>query len=272
MKDIKRMKLYHHPHRIYNELNACGFDKDNLSVEILSSFDQYHYMGTDSVDEAIQMLEIDSSDRVIDVGSGIGGPARYLADKTGCHVTALELQEELNQIGSSLTERCGLSDLVEHRWGNILDFSEDDGDFDFVVSWLAFLHIPERQVLFDKCSHILKNNGEMFIEDFYKLRKLNEKETKVLAQDISCEYLPKLDDYKKQLQKSGFTRIEFTDKTDSWKNFVRERMEKFIQTHNHQIEIHNTEIVDDLEDFYKKMSWLFERGNLGGVRIIAKKG
>lgn len=270
MDNINRMKLYHHPDRVYNELNARGYDKGKLSVQDLSSFDQYHYLGTDAVDEAINILNINSSDRVIDIGSGIGGPARYLANKTGCQVTALELQKELHQIGYSLTERCDLTHLVNHQCGDILEFPEDD-KFDFVVSWLAILHIPDRHSLFSKCHNILKDEGSMFIEDFYKINEFTEKEKQVLYQDISCEYLPTLEMYKKQIMDCSFRKVEVADKTDSWRKFVEERMEKFIQDRKHQIEIHNEEIFDDLNDFYKKMNWLFESGNLGGVRIVARK-
>ena len=271
MKDIKRMKLYHHPERIYNELNVSAQEDVKLKVQDLSSFDQYHYQGTQAVDDAIHLLNISSEDRIIEVGSGIGGPARYLADKTGCHVTALELQEDLHQIGSSLTERCGLSDLVEHQCGDILNFSGKDSYYDFVVSWLAFLHIPDRYSLFGKCYSILKPDGKMFVEDFYKLREFDEGEIKILSQDISCEYLPSWEVYENQLIKSGFNELKFIDKTDSWRSFVEERRQKFIENRDLQIEINNLEIVEDLEDFYKKMAWLFDRGNLGGLRIIAGK-
>jgi cyclopropane fatty-acyl-phospholipid synthase-like methyltransferase len=273
MKNIKRMKLYHHPDRIYNELNATGHDKDDtLTVQDLSSFDQYHYLGTDAVDDAILRLKIGSEDKIIDVGSGIGGPARYLAEKTGCQVTALELQPELHNIGCSLTERCGLSGLVTHMCGDIHDFSEKNSNFDVVVSWLSFLHIPDRSSLLRKCYNILKPDGKMFIEDFCKRSEFDVEETKVLSRDISCVYLPTSEEYKKLLIESGFPTVKLTDKTDCWKNFVEERMENFIENRNHQIEIHNIEIVEDLEDFYEKMAWLFEGGNLGGLRITAKKG
>lgn len=272
MKNIKRMKLYHHPERIYNELKTTENDRDGtLKVQDLSAFDQYHYLGTSAVDDALRILEISSKDRILEVGSGIGGPARYMADKTGCQVTALELQPELHDIAQSLTERCGLSGLVKHLCGDILDFPEEDGDFDFVVSWLSFLHIPDRDSLIRKCYNILKDDGGIFIEDYYQGSEFNHEELQVLSQDVSCIYLPTWEEYRKQLICGGFRKVELTDKTDCWKNFVEERLEKFIKTHNHQIETHNPEIADDLEDFYRKVAWLFKGGNLGGLRIIAKK-
>ncbi|OPY20872.1 MAG: hypothetical protein A4E26_01778 [Methanobacterium sp. PtaU1.Bin097] len=272
MHDVKKMKLYHNPKRIYNELEASGLNKDTaLKVQDLSPFDQYHYFGTDSVDDAITSLNISSENTILEIGSGIGGPARYIAEETGCHVTALELQPELNDIAVDLTERCGLSQLVNHVCGDILKFNQENTNFDYVVSWLTFLHIPDRNTLLNKCNSILKLGGKIFIDDYYKRNEFEEEELKVLANDVSCNYLPTKDEYKKQLIKSGFNEIKIIDKTYSWKNFVKERKERFIQNSESQIEIHNKEIVDDLEDFFSKVSWLFDHGNLGGLRIIAKK-
>jgi len=272
-KNIKRMKLYRHPERIYNELDAAGCKKDiPLKAEDVSPFDQYHYLGTAAVDDAICSLDIGPGSRVIDIGSGIGGPARYMAEKTGCRVTALELQFDLHNIACSLTERCGLSGSVRHVCGDILDFPEGHCDFDAAVSWLSFLHIPDRLSLLKKCYNILKPDGKMFIEDFYRCGGFNEEETKILSEDVYCDYLPTSEEYREQLTGSGFTEVELVDKTGCWKNFVKERMEKFIESRSRHVKVHNVEIVKELEDFYKKMSQLFDSNNLGGLRIIAKKG
>ncbi|MDD5539953.1 MAG: methyltransferase domain-containing protein [Candidatus Marinimicrobia bacterium] len=272
MNNIKRMKLYRHPERIYNEINAAGYKNGALLKEgDIASFDQYHYLGTDAVDDAIGCLKIDSRSKLIDIGSGLGGPARYLAEKTGCHVTALELQPDLHRTACSLTERCGLSGSVHHLCGNILDFPEKGSNFDAVVSWLSFLHIPDRSALLKKCCKILKPSGKMFIEDFCKRGEFDREETRILSKDIQCPYLPTAEEYKDQLIKNSFTEVDLVDKTDCWNNFVRDREEKFIKNRNRYTEIHGIEITEEIEDFYKKMLQLFNNGNLGGLRIIAMK-
>ncbi|MFA5403048.1 MAG: methyltransferase domain-containing protein [Candidatus Omnitrophota bacterium] len=273
VKNIKRMKLYRHPERIYNELDATGYKEGiPLKAADLSPFDQYHYLGTDAIDEAIGSLKIDSGKKIIDIGSGIGGPARYLAEKTGCQVTALELQPDLNQIASSLTERCNLSGSVNHLCGDILEFPEKDGNFDAAVSWLSFLHIPDRAALLKKCCNILKPGGKIFIEDFCKRGEFDRQESRILSEDVQCPYLPTAGEYKNQLIENGFTKIELTDKTTCWNNFVKERMGKFIENRDRYAGIHGIEITEEMEDFYKKILQLFAGNNLGGLRIIAKKG
>lgn len=269
--NIKTMKLYHHPERIYNELKALGIEEDSmLTVEQLAKFDQYHYFGTDAVDDAIQILSINSKSKVIEVGSGIGGPARYLANKTNCHVTALELQPDLHNIAYSLTKCCKLNAHVEHLCDNIFNFSNYN-NFDVLVSLLVFLHIPDRKLLLKKCYEILRLNGRIFIEDFYERGQFNDSERKILSEDVYCDYLPTLERYRIQLIEGGFTDVQLIDKTVVWTNFVKDRTKQFIENRQHNIDVHGIEIVEGLEYFYQKMSCLFENGNLGGVRIIARK-
>ncbi len=107
---MKSMKLYAEVHRIHRELEAIGIGEEQaLRVEQLTPFDQYHYFGTAAVDEAIEALHLGPGSRVLDIGAGLGGPARYIAEKTGAHVTALELQQDLHEVAAELTARCGLA-------------------------------------------------------------------------------------------------------------------------------------------------------------------
>jgi sarcosine/dimethylglycine N-methyltransferase len=121
MTNIKSMKLYTNVERVYNELAELGIgDSEPLKVEQLSTFDQLHYHGTGALDKAIHLLDIESSQQLLEVGSGIGGPARYLASKTGANITALELQADQNQVAHQLSQRCGLSGRINHLEGIFL--------------------------------------------------------------------------------------------------------------------------------------------------------
>jgi len=270
--NIKRMKLYRHPERIYKEIAAAGYKENSpLKEKDIASFDQYHYLGVNAVDDVIGCLKIDSQSRLIDIGSGLGGPARYLAEKTGCQVTAVEFQPEMHHIACSLTERCDLSGSVHHLCADILDFPEKGSNFDAVVSWLAFLHIPNRSSLLRKCCKILKPGGKMFIEDFYKRGEFNQEEARILSEDVQCPYLPALKEYKNQLIENNFTKVDLIDKTGCWNDFVRERVEKFIGNRNRYTGMCGIKVTEEIEDFYKKILQLFNNGNLGGLRIIAVK-
>ena len=159
---IKSMKLYQGVERIYNDLADIGIgDDEPLTVDDLTPFDQLHYFGTDAVDAAIAALGIDGASRVLDVGAGLGGPARYMAQRTGCHVTALELQADIDGVARSLTGRCGLADRVTHLCGDVLTAELAANAHDALVSWLAFYHIVDHRALFAKAIATLKPGGRL---------------------------------------------------------------------------------------------------------------
>ena len=96
---------------------------------------------------------------ILEIGSGIGGPARHIANKTGATVFALELQPDQNKLASDLTERCGLSQRIIHVCGDVLTHNLNGKKFDAIVSWLALYHIKDHNTLLQKCFDLLNPNG-----------------------------------------------------------------------------------------------------------------
>jgi cyclopropane fatty-acyl-phospholipid synthase-like methyltransferase len=268
--DIKRMKLYRQVERVFNELAALGIGVDDrIEVDQLADFDQYHYFGNEAVDEAVRRLRLTCDMDVLDVGGGIGGPARRLSYRVGCRVTALELQPDLNEIAVGLTRRCGLGDRIEHVCGDILAGIVARGRYDALVSWLTFLHIPGRAALYRRCFESLKPGAGMYVEDFFVRSPLTATERRSLANDIFCDYVPTLADYQNELVRAGFEALEFVDVTDSWRLFVVERLESFRARRERHLALHGAEIVNGLDDFYAAVAALFRGGNLGGIRLVA---
>ena len=267
---MKSMKLYTDVHRIHNELAALGIDNEQaLRVDQLTPFDQYHYFGTDAVDEALGVLDLAPGARVLDVGSGIGGPARYVAAKTGAHVTALELQPDLNEVARGLTARCGLSSRVEHVCGDILDGGMAQ-NYDAIISFLCFLHIPDKAKLFAACRAALKPGAVMYIEDYGRPRELFTDEVEALSVKIQCSALPKPNDYEAHLIASGFTDVQMDDVTSDWRDFTASRLAMFRAARARNIDVHGAGIVDGLDDFYSTVANLFQAGAIAGLKIVAR--
>lgn len=265
------MKLYHQVERVFNELRALGIAPDDpIEVHKLVAFDQYHYLGTEAVDEAVRRLDLNPDLHVLEVGSGIGGPSRHLAHSCGCRMTALELQADLHETAVQLTERCGLGETVQHVCGNVLD-GVPPGGFDALVSWLTFLHIPQRSQLYTRCFEALKPGGGMFVEDYFARGTLTDGEREILAREVFCDHVPEMEDYRAELRAAGFEGLELIDMSEPWVEFVQERWSRFRALRERNLRLHGADIVDGLDDFYSAVVKLFTGGNLGGIRFVARK-
>ena len=270
--NIKSMKLYNNVERIFNELREIGKStSDNLMVKDLSKFDQFHYHGTDAIDIAIKKLGINDKSKILDVGSGIGGPARYIANKTGAEITAIELQSDQNNLANALTKRCGLSNKVTHICGDILDYDFKNKKFDAVVSWLTLYHIPNHEILLNKLYDLLNSNGFFYTEDITSRIKLSDDEIKEIEKEIYGKHLPNFDKYISNLEKSGFKLIYSEDMSSSWTEFTKERIIQFNSEKERNIRVHGKEVVDSLNSFYNFVGKYYSNGKLGGIRFLAKK-
>ena len=268
---MKSMKLYADVHRIYNNLAALGLSRtDNLSVAHLTPFDQYHYDGTDAVDLALAGLGLTAGSQLLDIGSGIGGPARYVADRLGARVTALEMQPDLDLVARDLTARCGLSALVTHECGDILD-GRPRGPFDGIISLLCMLHISDKARLFAACRQALKPGKAMHIEDFARARTLTVAEAELLAVKVQCPALPTPDEYRDHLAGAGFAEIGITDVTWQWRKVSAARLRTARDARDANLAIHGAAIVAGLEDFYAAVDDLWQGGALTGLRILARR-
>ncbi len=266
---IKQMKLYTQMERVERALSARGLSNGPLQAAQLHDLDQLHYGGTDAVDHAIEALELTGDDTVLDVGAGLGGPARHIAKRLGARVHAVELQPDLNQLAQALTKRCQLDGCVEHRCGDVLALPLTADHHDAVVSWLTVLHIPHRAELFARLHATLKPSGQLYLEDFYARQPLDEATQKTLANEVFCPHLPDRSRYVMDLSEAGFENVVFEDMSTAWTEFVAQRLAAFEDQKAAFIAEQDQATFDALHHFYTVMVGLFKGGQLGGVRIQA---
>jgi len=269
---IKSMKLYSRVERVYAQLRDAGIAEDGpVPLDVLSRFDQYHYDGVAAVEEGIARLALAPRHRVLDVGSGLGGPARIIADRAGCAVTALELQPDVHEVAARLTARAGLTDLVSHRQGDILEGAPGPGGFDALFAWLVFLHIPDRERLYRRCFEALRPGGAMYVEDYFERGMLTDAERGTLANKVYCRDLPRLKELRRDLAGAGFAEVEIEDVTAFWTGHVTERARSWRAGRERETALHGEEVFAGLDDFYSSIAALFQGGNLGGMRLVARR-
>ena len=200
---------------VQNALERAGKADGPLEIDDLTALghlDQYHYLGTAACDEAAALLGLGEGARVLDVGSGIGGPARYLAATTGCSVTGVELQPDLADAASELTARVvgGLAERVRFVTG---DFVSDDLDlpaagYDHLLSLLVFLHVPDRAALLDRCHAHLAPGGTFLIEDFAARAPFTAEEAGTLRDLVQAPTVTSSTEYVRDLHAAGFVDVE----------------------------------------------------------------
>ena len=93
------------------------------------ALDQFHTRGLAATAELAELAGITADMSVLDVGSGVGGPARFLAATYGCHVTGVDLSEPFVDAARYLTERTGQSGQVSFQVASALELPFDDGSF-----------------------------------------------------------------------------------------------------------------------------------------------
>jgi ubiquinone/menaquinone biosynthesis C-methylase UbiE len=142
--------------RLRAALAAEGIDPDHPTVERLAPFDHFHGRGLEATQQAADLVAPTPADHVLDVGSGIGGPARYFAWRFGCRVSGIDLTAEFCDVARTLTRAVGLADEVGFEQGNALAMPFADASFDGAYSMNVSMNIADKAGLYREIRRVLK--------------------------------------------------------------------------------------------------------------------
>jgi ubiquinone/menaquinone biosynthesis C-methylase UbiE len=151
--------------------------------------------------------------RVLDVGAGIGGPARLLARRFGCRVTALDLTEEFCRLAAELTARAGLSDRVTVVRGNALDLPFPDGAFDLVWTQHAAMNIADREGLYAEMRRACAPGGRLALYDVLAGPDGPPRYPLPWADDPSISALRTAAEQRSLVEAAGFRELVWEDAT-----------------------------------------------------------
>jgi ubiquinone/menaquinone biosynthesis C-methylase UbiE len=151
--------------RLLAALAAAGKDIDRLTIEDLAPVDEFHSRRRRATEELARMLGPTAADHVIDVGSGLGGPARYLAATYGCRVSGVDLTPEFVATAAELTRRTGLADRVDFRQGSGLALPFPPAAFDLAWTQNVAMNIADRPQWYAELRRVLKRGGRLAVQD-----------------------------------------------------------------------------------------------------------
>ena len=149
-------------------LSLAGEDVSSFTVDDLAPIDEFHTRGRESTLEVAGLANLKASDLVLDVGCGLGGTARFLAERYRCHVSGIDLTAEYISVGRKLTERIGLSDRVELSHGSALELPYGDERFDIVWTEHVQMHITDKSRFYSEMARVLKPGGRLLFHDIFR--------------------------------------------------------------------------------------------------------
>lgn len=145
--------------RILGALIDAGADPDHPTQEELALFDHMHGRGYAATQAHVRRAGITGDMTVLDLGCGVGGPARYMAAVLGCKVSGIDLTTEYIAAGQELNRRCGLGGRVELVQGNALEMPYEDNSFDHVYCHNVTMNIEDKAGLAAEIARVLKPGG-----------------------------------------------------------------------------------------------------------------
>ena len=258
-------------YEILEKLRADGIDLETLTEEVLKDYDQDHFGGLEAVDVLAEKAGIDASTRVLDVCSGMGGPARYLAHRLGCRVTGLDITESRHEAAMRLTALVGLEHLVDFRLGNALDMPFADATFDVVIGQEAFAHVPDKPRLIAECARVVRPGGIIAFTDILRRDGLSAAEFERLRDDMTFQSLETLDGYGRLLARSGCALIGRDDLSIWWTEVLQGRLAMYRSLEDTTVARFGAAHFQKWDATYAFFVGLFAAGRLGGGRFVARR-
>jgi sarcosine/dimethylglycine N-methyltransferase len=202
--------------RLKTALDALWPADQRLLPEQLGALDQFHTRGLAATAELAVLAGITADASVLDVGSGIGGPARYLAAAQGCRVTGVDLSEPFVQAARYLTERTGQSGRVSFQTGSALELPFPAGSFDIVLLQHVAMNIFDRLPLYREIRRVLASGGRFATFDVVSLRG-EPLYPLPWARTPAASHLLTSDATREAILAAGFRTLAWRDDTDAAK-------------------------------------------------------
>jgi len=150
--------------RIDAALAAAGRDPARPARDDLAGFDEFHGGGRASTRELARAAGCGPGMRVLDVGAGIGGPARTLADEFDCRVSGIDLTEAFVATATALSERMGFADRTDFRVADATRLPFEDAAFDLVWSQNVLMNVADKARAFAEMARVLRPGGRAALE------------------------------------------------------------------------------------------------------------
>jgi SAM-dependent methyltransferase len=153
---------------ILQAVKQTGKNPEQVTAGDFAAMDEFHVGGIEATQELATHMELRPGMRLLDIGSGVGGPARYFAGEHGCHVAGVDLTEEFVQVAKSLTRLLKLDHLLEFRQASALDLPFEAETFDGAYMIHVGMNISDKAGVFREARRVLKRGALFTLYDIVR--------------------------------------------------------------------------------------------------------
>lgn len=191
--------------RLQTALLDDGVDPERPTIEALAPFDHFHGRGLEATRELADALDVAATDHLLDVGSGIGGPARYMAHRFGCRITGIDLTHEFCEVARHVTRVLGLESLIDFEQGNALSMPFADASFDGAYSMNVSMNIAHKLQFYEEIHRVLRPGAWLVLSELAQGPSGSPDYPTPWAETAESSFLVTLSETLEGLESSGFT-------------------------------------------------------------------
>lgn len=201
----------------YSELHQLDSPANRLIRESIwgtkDDIGQQSFITPRYLDQLIPRLGIEKTTYVLDVGSGAGGPAIYIADRTGCRLCGIEINEVGVDVSRKLAKNSGLEKRTEFHLGDAMEMQFSENTFDLAISLNVMNVFEDKTGLFKEVRRVLKPSGTWaFLSGTFEMSGDEEETKRKMARGyLIPQYYDSLESYGKMLESAGFRIEEITE-------------------------------------------------------------
>jgi len=203
-------------------LPAIGKTIETITIEDLAPIDEFHIGGRLATDSLLKQVDFPTNSYVLDVGCGLGGAARYIAEKYKHRVVGIDLTEEYIATGNVLSQWLNLDEAVSLDQGSALAMPYPKCSFDGGYMLHVGMNIANKTALFDEVFNVLKPGTTFAIYDVMRQSEGELSYPVPWASDNKTSYLSTPEQYIKALEESGFHILKVTNRRDFSINFFKQ--------------------------------------------------
>ena len=257
--------------RLLEALSASGLDINRLSPDELAPIDEFHIGGRLATAELAAQLGLRPGLKLLDVGSGIGGPARYFAHAFGCEVIGIDLTEAFVRIATDLTRRASLSDRVKFQQGSALDLPFEATSFDGATMLHVGMNIDDKPRLCRAVRKVLRPGAFFGIYDLMRTCPGDIEFPVPWSSRPETSFVVEPSVYRAALEAAGFTLSKERNRRDFALDFFRDMQAKAKAAGGGASPLGPALIMGpEFKDKLRHVVEAIERGAIAPIELIAR--